>query len=472
MKRNLINLVACLALALPSLFPVQSLAQSQPSKTIAGIEDRVVVRTAERAERSARARAHRRVERKATQRAQQKAATSVVRREQDHAAGLVRQYRQRSTSQDQRITLHNRLRSEFGLEFVRRQERDVLTRKGEILGINLSAASLDVASGLGFVRIHRRSLGSLAITIDVFSLPSETGLAEGLTILNHADEDGHYELNTIFDPTQALGATPLTEELASHKVYGNGAFTVGIIDTGINVEHPSLEHSLIDQQNFGRNDMSVARDHGTAVASILAKYGQPLLKAADVFSGEAGYSDAEGIVRALDWMAQENVGVINMSLAGPDNFLVNLAVRNLLSRGHIIVAAVGNEGPEGSAQYPAAYPDVIGVTAVNQAGEIYQQANRGSYVDVSAHGVDIDAASLTGFEAYSGTSFAVPVISAWLAPQLMHPDLQSATDAWIALQRDAQDLGSPGFDATFGHGLLTHGADAVSAPNQTFDEKS
>ena len=475
MKRRIVLFALIFALAAP----VEAAPQPGAAKLKAKIQEKIQERVAERAAERAASRAARRaaaiaarrseaireavtvrqVQRRVVERARQRAAARVAQNRAARISALAAEYRrgraERSQRQEsRRRDLQRQMRAEFGLEFARRNNRDVLARQNEVLGLNLSRDSLNRAIALGFRAKQRRPLSALGVTIDVLALPAETSLDEALSILEDSDPEGSYELNAVFEQsgdveiadTVAAGAADVPEGLT---------FTVGLIDTGVDPTHAALTHAEIDQQNFGGSSESVARDHGTAVASIVASLGRPHLKVADVFSSETGLSDATGIVEALNWMSAEDIGVVNMSLSGPDNGLVRFAVELLIERGHLIVAAVGNEGPDGAPQYPAAYPDVIGVTAVDARGEVYDRANRGDYVDVAAPGVEVSAASLDGVNSYSGTSFATPVVSAYLAPLMAQPDHQQAEQAWGRLRDDVQDMGIQGPDQTYGYGLLT-----------------
>ena len=92
---------------------------------------------------------------------------------------------------------------------------------------------------------------------------------------------------------------------------------------------------------------------------------------------------------AFGWMARERVAVINVSLVGPRNKLMERVVKTLVSRGHLIVAAVGNDGPAAPPLYPASYDGVIGVTAVDEKHRVLIEACRGKQVDFAAQGADI-----------------------------------------------------------------------------------
>jgi hypothetical protein len=129
----------------------------------------------------------------------------------------------------------------------------------------------------------------------------------------------------------------------------------------------------------------------------------------------------------------------------------------LASQGFILVAAVGNEGPRGAPQYPAAYEHVVGVTAVDVDNRVYRYANQGSYVDFAARGVDARVANGAGeVDTVSGTSYASPIIAAKLSRYVDRPDRAQADAAIKALAAEARDLGAPGRDPVYGYGLITN----------------
>ena len=90
------------------------------------------------------------------------------------------------------------------------------------------------------------------------------------------------------------------------------------------------------------------------------------------------------------------IPVINLSLSGPANPLLEAMAAHVSAKGHILVAAVGNEGPHAAPQFPAAYENVVGVTAVDQQDRVYLYANQGDYVDFAASGVDTSVAKSSG----------------------------------------------------------------------------
>ncbi|MBR9912467.1 MAG: S8 family serine peptidase [Gammaproteobacteria bacterium] len=240
---------------------------------------------------------------------------------------------------------------------------------------------------------------------------------------------------------------------------------LGMIDTAVNLQHPALAGAQVEQRAFLPESMGQPQAHGTAVAGLLAGSSaelQPLLpavqlKAASVFYSRDAYEQGATLmhlVQALGWLAQQRLRVINMSLAGPPNVILQRTVEALAERNITLVAAVGNQGPAAPPLYPAAYPAVVGVTAVDGEQRIYRWANRGDQVDFAAPGVSIvTARSDGGIGRESGTSMATPVVAAHLACALSAAGGELSR-AMAVLRGRATDLGEPGRDSVFGYGLL------------------
>ena len=175
-------------------------------------------------------------------------------------------------------------------------------------------------------------------------------------------------------------------------------------------------------------------------------------------------TDTVSLIAALKWMGDNGVKIVNMSIAGPRDDLVREKIEELSGKGMIFVAAAGNEGPLAEPAYPAAYPEVIAVTAVTQDKRNYRYANRGGHIDVAAPGVDIWTAVPGGKEGYhSGTSFAAPHVTGILA--LLPRDNPAANKNDILDGLPVVDLGTPGRDPVYGRGLLV--APSFCTPPET-----
>lgn len=219
---------------------------------------------------------------------------------------------------------------------------------------------------------------------------------------------------------------------------------VGLIDGGVGTGIPAL--SAVDVHRFGCSGRVIADNHATAVAVRLAGGTHDTLYAADLWCGDRVGRATLGLVEALGWMARERVAVINVSLVGPDNPVLARAVQALIARGHIVVAAVGNDGPAAPPLYPASYPGVIGVSGVDTRLRVLPEAASGPQVDFSAPGI-VDGRT-------RGTSFAAPVVAKLAAAVIRSPSPGAADDVARSLARHARDLGPPGRDPRYGVGYV------------------
>jgi len=242
---------------------------------------------------------------------------------------------------------------------------------------------------------------------------------------------------------------------------------VGILDTGIDRTHPSLRGQKLKTASFVKKGHSYApRDHGTAVASLLVgrrdSQTPGLVPGARVYAANVFYMDETGqaaastlnLLKGLNWLKRKNVKVVNMSLSGPANDVLAHAIEKLTEQGMVFIAAAGNGGPDAEPSYPAAFSNVIAVTAVDDQLQAYRRANRGSYIDLAGPGVGLWAASPGKKAEYrSGTSYATPVITAVLA--VMYDDSRTKASVHDLVEElPIMDLGSTGRDPSYGRGLI------------------
>ena len=256
------------------------------------------------------------------------------------------------------------------------------------------------------------------------------------------------------DPRAAIGLPEGMDQLS---------LRIGMIDSSVDLTHPALAGAHIQSRSFTSDGAVQPNFHGTAIASIIAANGADFvgiaprseLYAAGVFEEDperGEIASTVSLVRALDWLISSGVDVVNVSLAGPPNRLLEAALQRAAERDVMILAAAGNGGPVAEPMYPAAYPTVVAVTAVDSAGRVFRLANRGEYLDISAPGVGMrHARAGGGYAASSGTSFAVPFATATVARLRA---LQPGSDVLAMLYASAQDLGPPGRDSIYGYGLL------------------
>ncbi|UXS05163.1 S8 family serine peptidase [Agrobacterium tumefaciens] len=386
--------------------------------------------------------------------------------------------------------LRGDLRSLFRWPF-QRAERPASPRRAvaipdrardEIVALGLDEATIASLTQDGFVIDERTTIALTGSELVKLTIPRGMTLDVARQAVVAAAPSANVDFNHFYQPEEKDTAScPGGDcKLIRHIVdwpheAGNGRATgcgaplpIGLVDTAINADHASLAEATIEvlQLGDGTNPSSAAQ-HGTAVAALLVGSAGSRapglipggrLVAIDAFQRyrrATDIADIYDLIRALDMLAARNIRIVNLSLSGPQNMLLEQAVSAIIGKGTILIAAAGNEGPNAKPVYPAAYADVIAVTAVDRNMKPYRRAVRGDHIDIAAPGVGVwTAASISGGRQKSGTSFAAPFVTAAAALLLgANPEMEPDEVA-DALTRSANDMGEPGKDAIFGWGLL------------------
>ena len=326
-------------------------------------------------------------------------------------------------------------------------------RKGELL-VRGDIALADGLRSAGFTRLSVRHLANLDQSVIRVRVRDGSTFDADLAFLQRFQGAVDAEPNYIFRLSGAAASAPTTAQPAAAAAIAPG-IRVGVIDTGADSGAPGLSERIGSSRAFGGR--YTPRAHGTHVAQILARQGVRV-DVADVFQVDTNgtpLATAESIARGIDWMASRGVPVINVSITGPRSALLSEVVSRAIARGSIIVAAAGNDGPAAPPVYPAAFPEVLGVTAVDADGRIYRRANRGEHVDFAAFGVRVPVDIGGGRVEYiSGTSYAAPLVAAAVARRYRATRPGDTSTEVTALRGHAVDMGDRGRDPVFGWGLL------------------
>lgn len=354
--------------------------------------------------------------------------------------------------------------------------------RDEIVAFGLDEVTIASLTQDGFVIDERTTIALTGSELVKLTIPRGMTLDVARQAVVAAAPSANVDFNHFYQPEENDTAScPGGDcKLIRHIVdwpheAGNGRATgcgaplpIGLIDTAINADHAALAEAEIEVLRLGEGaDPTSGAQHGTAVAALLVgSAGSRIpgllpsgkLVAIDAFQRYRKAADIANIydlIRALDMLAARNIRIINLSLSGPPNTLFEQAVRSTIAKGTILIAAAGNDGPNAKPVYPAAYADVIAVTAVDRNMKPYRRAVRGDHIDIAAPGVGVwTAASISGGRQKSGTSFAAPFVTAAASLLLgANPDMRRE-DVAEALTRSANDMGAPGKDAIFGWGLL------------------
>jgi hypothetical protein len=292
-------------------------------------------------------------------------------------------------------------------------------RRGVLVALDPDPASLTMALRAGFRIVDDQREASLAMRTVTLAVPRGLPAGKALKRLRKVAPALQADFDHVFEP--AGGALlPFAGALATSVGSGRGP-VIGIVDGGV-ASHPSMSGAAIEQNGFAGRPQPTG--HGTSVASLIvgnqgsfhgAARGASLLVAV-VFGGSRAAGSASSIVRALSWLASKRPQVINISLVGPRNRIVERAINAVRARGINVVAAVGNDGPAAPAQYPASYAGVVAVTGVDGRGRALPEAGKAKHLDFAAPGADMAAALPgRGYARVRGTSFAAPLASARLA---------------------------------------------------------
>jgi subtilisin family serine protease len=324
-----------------------------------------------------------------------------------------------------------------------------------------AAVAAAVAADFGLEVRSQRSSTLLDSTFVRYGIPDGRPVGVVLAQLAGDGRTTRRAPNHVYNLQQAAGAVNYAFQriaLAPDTASGENV-RVAVIDTAIDETHPAIKDAIAGQFDAMPGVEVTARDHGTSVAGLIAGTGEfrgmaPGAKIYHARAFEGGRSTMDVILSALDWAAEQDVRIINMSFVGPKNEFLEEACAAARERDIVLVAAAGNNGPKAPYGYPAAYDGVIAVTATDENDKIMAQANRGPYVFVSAPGVNVIAPVGGGQDLVTGTSFAAAVVSGAIA-NLIHTAPDRSAD-WVAaaLSSTAKDLGDAGRDSDFGFGLV------------------
>jgi len=337
--------------------------------------------------------------------------------------------------------------------------------------VNTQVSAVDLehkAAEWGYSLKHKEKLDGLDMFIMTFECPPGIDPHEAVVELERLQANSTVSVNHKYS-LQVETSTPI----GSQKNYADtlihwpkkgceARVPVGIIDGGVSDDLLRRYKNQITYKSFIQGKPSQpAIHHGSAIASILLNpnrlsEGQFYI-ASVVSEGENGeqYSGVFPMLKALNWMVENDVKIVNVSLAGPKNKTLHKAIKRASDKGMIVVAAVGNNGRHATPQYPAAFEDVIAATAVNKDGEVYANAVRGPHVDFAAPGVKVFIGEDGLGQYVSGTSIAAPFVTATIASHIQNGLELSVADVTEYLSRTSQDLGENGLDPIYGHGLIS-----------------
>ena len=266
---------------------------------------------------------------------------------------------------------------------------------------------------------------------------------------------------------------------------GSGA-TVVVLDTGVNINHPDLKRRIEQCKDFTNlrypvvdNKCEDKNGHGTHITGIIAAdtgadklgiYG--VAPAAKIFAykvcGANGSCYADDIAVGLRTAVEQKANVVNMSFGTDKDIpLVRDAVNDAWSKGVLLVAAAGNDGPfPDSIDYPGAYASVVAVGAINDSLKVTKWSSRGTNlsstlgiiedrdIEFAVPGESIESTwNNGGYVVLSGTSMASPFVAGLAAKYWQSASVNKAQTTREFLWKLAKDLFPDGEDNYSGLGL-------------------
>ncbi|SCF85705.1 type VII secretion-associated serine protease mycosin [Streptomyces sp. Cmuel-A718b] len=261
------------------------------------------------------------------------------------------------------------------------------------------------------------------------------------------------------------------------KVTTGEGVKVAVVDTGVNPSTPSLRGQVlkgVDVTGAPGDETDDYHGHGTTMAELIAGTGDG--------GGLKGLAPGAEIIPVrmsdVDFMAKRNtvIGDIAKAIraaADSDAQIISVSMGDVLSqreeheavkyaesKGKLVLAGVGNEGhKENWRQYPAAYPEVVGVASADRAGKVSYNSQHAGTVDVASPGSDIPSWCDNSFKSYcdgdGGTSAATAIASASAAlVWSLHPDWTANQVLNVLLDTASRDWKDGVRSKYLGHGLI------------------
>ncbi len=250
----------------------------------------------------------------------------------------------------------------------------------------------------------------------------------------------------------------------AHRIAIGRNVLIAVIDSEVDAKHPDLDGSVVKSFDALGGD-ATPHLHGTEMAGAIAAHGKLMgiasgaqMLAVHAFDDNPGIAKGNSfaIYKGLQWAADNNARIVNMSFAGPADPTLRRLIAAAYDKGIVLIAAAGNAGPQSEPLYPAADPNVIAVTATDSDDHVFKMANRGRYIAVAAPGVDILALAPGGaYQLSTGTSIAAAHVSGIAALLLERKPSLKPADIRAVLIATAKPPGPPMPDSDFGAGLVS-----------------
>lgn len=277
--------------------------------------------------------------------------------------------------------------------------------------------------------------------------------------------------------TEQWGPKKIMADWAWNTTTGNRSMLVAVIDTGVDYNHTDLDDNYValgyDWVNNDTNPMD-DHSHGTHCAGIIAAETNNSIGVAGLaqvrFMAEKAFNESgdgleDDVANAIIHAVDQGANILSNSWGDyEESQLIHNAMDYAYANGLLIIAAAGNKDTS-SKLYPAAYDEVIAVTATTSSDNKASFSNYGDWVELAAPGASIYSTIPGGsYGDKSGTSMACPHVAGVAA--LIWSRFPNVTRDWVRaqLRYTSDDLGATGFDQYYGYGRVNARRAVEEAP--------
>ena len=273
-------------------------------------------------------------------------------------------------------------------------------RRGVVLLIDPDPAMLVIVNSWGFKAAAVEHVDGLDLAVSQVTIPAGMSLAQAQKLITKKLPGAIVSSDQIFFQSGGSGASG---GIATSVSGGPVETLIGLIDG-------APAQPVTGVKGFAKG-APFASNHGSAVAALAYAAGARKIFVADVYGTDPAGGNALAIAQGMGWLLGRGAKVISLSLVGPRSPLLERAVASAQTRGAVIVAAVGNDGPAAPPSYPASYSGVLAITGVDKRNRPLIEAGRAAHLDYAAPGADMSALDRTGkLVPVRGTSFAAPLV--------------------------------------------------------------
>ena len=349
------------------------------------------------------------------------------------------------------------------------QTRQIIVTLGDAAPEQWVAVAKALSEDYRLREVGNFPLSSIRVQCIVYQIPEDQLLESVVEQLGRDPRVESVQTNQVFagvqgshsDPYATLeyGAVAIRADRA-HRVSTGKGVRVMVIDTGIDKDHPDLRGRIMKVANFVEGgEKSFAQDlHGTAVAGIIGARANDgvgifgIAPDAELMAAKAcWYPKAQNgaalcsswtLAKALDFAITSDSHIINMSLSGPADTLLERLIHHASGRGIIIVAAAAQDAD--APGFPALMHSVTAVVACNAKAEVRVPVWAKGKILLAAPGIEIlTTAPRESYDFLSGSSLAAAHVTGVIALLLQHRPGLPQSELWVLLTETARPVATP-----------------------------